>query len=330
MRHPSRHLRCGMSLVELLVVVAILGLLAVAVLPTVASTTESRRTREAARVASSFIASAQSRALGRREWSGFRVVPSGGGNVALDLSLVDVPPPYRGDTASAEIAVAPPAANATMVSGTGVGTALASAQTIGVGAGDLIRFADRDPWYRITSIDYTTAVIEFAKRGSAGQTSSNTPWPPDGNQPFEIALAPVSYGTAVTLGEGRVIDITQSGFDDAGIYTPFNAGTVTVLFDGTGRLRQLIRPGVSNPTTAPGPILLLVGRADRAGQSYNASAGGNDDSIGANWQYADSFWVMINPGTGSVHQAACDPPTTNDPVASQSFVRSYLSAGGGS
>jgi type II secretory pathway pseudopilin PulG len=318
-----------MSLVELLVVVAILGLLAVTVLPTVASTTESHRTREAARVTSSFIASAQTRALGRREWSGFRVVPAAGGNVAFDLTLVDVPPSYRGDTVGARISIPTPGAGTTLIGTAAVGVTLTQAQTLGLGVGDVIRFADRDPWYRIGGIDYAAGTIVFEKRTAAGQASTNTPWPPAGNQPFEIALAPIPYGTAATLGEGRVVDITWSGFYDAGVFTPFNAGEVTVLYDGTGRLRRLVRPGATAPTDAPGPIFFLVGRADRAGQPYNAAAGGTDDSLGANWQYSDSFWVMINPATGTVHQAACEPGH-DTPAESQFYVRSYLSAGGGS
>lgn len=325
----SVHHRRGMSLVELLVVVAILGLLAVTVLPTIASTTESRRTREAARVASSFIANVQTRSLGRREWSGFRVVPAApGSNVAVDLTLVDVPPSYRGDTVGAQLDVAAPVPNAISSTATAVATGLAMAQTLGVGENDLIRFAGRDPWYVIRSIDYSAGAIVFEKRQTAGQTSTNTPWPPTGHNPFEIALAPVPYGSVLTLGDGRVVDITWSGFYDAGSFTRFNAGAITVVYDGTGRLRRLDRAGAA-PTDAPGPILFLVGRADRAGQDYSPNANGQDDSIGANWQYSDSFWIMINPAAGIVHQAACDPGH-DDVEESQSFVRSYLSAGGGS
>jgi prepilin-type N-terminal cleavage/methylation domain-containing protein len=325
---PPYHRR-GMSLVELLVVVAILGLLAVTVLPTIASTTESRRTREAARVTSSFIASAQSRALGRREWSGFQIVPAGTGNVAIDLTLVDVPPPYRGDVVGAQISIPMPGLNSTTLTGTAVGSVFAHAETLGVTRDTVIRFADRDPWYGITDINYEARTIAFQKRGAAGQSSTNTPWPPSGNQVFEIAMAPAPYGTGVTLGEGRVVDITWSGFYDTGNFTPFNAGPVTVLYDGTGRLRQLIHAGPSSPTGTPGPILFLVGRADRAGQLDPLTFSATDDTTGCNWQYSDSFWVMINPATGTVHQAACDPTATGV-EASQSFVRAYLSAGGGS
>lgn len=331
MRRMLFYHRRGMSLVELLIVVAILGLLAVTVLPTIASTTESRRTRDAAQVASAFIASAQTRALGRRESSGFRVVPAAAGsNVALDLTLVDVPPSYRGVDLNARLAVAPPVANATSCTATSVDSALELAQTLGVGADDVIRFADRDPWYRIESVDYEAGAIVFEKRAAAGQASTNTPWPPTGNQPFEIALAPMPYGTAVTLGEGRVIDITWSGQDVTGVFTPFNAGTITVLYDGTGRLRQVVHPAASGflTTDSPGAVFFLVGRADRAGQPNPATFNATDDTTGCNWQYSDSFWVMINPATGTVHQAACEPGH-DTPKESQFYVRSYLSTGGG-
>jgi len=320
--------RRGMSLVELLVVVAILGLLAVTVLPTIASTTESRRTREAARVTSSFIASAQTRALGRRDWSGFRVVRMGSGNVALDLTLVDVPPPYRGDVVPTEVQFPQPMAGMTTVTGTIASGSISAAVAGATPAGTPVRFGGRDPWYSVTRV--TSSLIEFAPRTTVGQDATNTPWPP-ASQPlaFEIATTPVPYGLAVTLGEGRVIDITWSGYvaPGTGSYMPFAAGDVTVLYDGTGRPRRVVHVG--GTTDTPGAVFFLVGRADRAGQPNPATFQPTDDTTGCNWQYSDSVWVMINPATGTVHQAACDPSATTE-TASQSFVRAYLSAGGGS
>jgi len=241
---------------------------------------------------------------------------------------VDVPPSYRGDTVGALISIPTTGTGTTLTGTAAVGVTLTQAQTLGLGSGDAIRFADRDPWYLIRSIDYLAGTIVFEKRRAAGQASTNTPWPPAGNQPFEIALAPTPYGMAVTLGEGRVVDITWSGQDVTGVFTPFNAGTITVLYDGTGRLRQVVHAGLSE-TDSPGALFFLIGRADRAGQPNPATFNATDDTTGCNWQYSDSFWVMINPATGTVHQAACNPTATTAP-ASQSFVRSYLSAGGGS
>jgi prepilin-type N-terminal cleavage/methylation domain-containing protein len=325
MRPPLIHRRRGMSLVELLVVVAILGLLVVTVLPSVASTTESRRTAAAAQVATAFIASAQTRALGRREWSGFRVVPTAGGsNVALDLKLVDAPAAYRGDTMAAAVHLPPPVAGMT----TGTATITTGSFSAAVEPGNLVRFGGRDPWYAVAAA--TATEVTFTRRSNVGQSDTNTPWPPTGIQPFEIDLEPIPYGAAVTLGEGRVIDLRWSGIYDGAFTPPFDAGAITVLYDGTGRLRQVVHPGNTGgeTTVAPRALFFLVGRADRAGETNPGTFDATDDTTGCNWQYSDSYWVMINPATGSVYQASCDT-TTNDPVASQSFVRSYLSVGGG-
>lgn len=322
-----------MSLVELLVVVAILGLLAVTVLPTIASTTESRRTREAARVTSSFIASAQTRALGRREWSGFRVVRAVGTDTALDLTLVDEPPTYRGDAVPTFVRMPTAVATTVTMTGTVVTGSISPTVANAIAKRSPIRFGGRDPWYALESISPTT--ISFSRRDAAGQENTNTPWPPaNQNLEFEIGGSPVALGTAVTLGEGRVVDLGASGYvaPGTGSYTPFASGDVTVLYDGTGRLRRLVHGSPAVTTEAPGAVFFLVGRADRAGQAFDSSAGGTDDSLGANYQYADSFWVMINPATGTVHQAACDPTAVQPDaiVKSQFYVRSFLSAGGGS
>jgi prepilin-type N-terminal cleavage/methylation domain-containing protein len=69
--------RRGMTLSELLIVVAIIGLLAVTVLPALGTTTEARRSREAARLVSGYCARAQGAAIGQADWTGLMITPSG-------------------------------------------------------------------------------------------------------------------------------------------------------------------------------------------------------------------------------------------------------------
>jgi len=331
MLRPSVHHRRGMSLVELLVVVAILGLLAVTVLPTIASTTESRRTREAARIASAFMASAQTRAIGRREWSGFRVLPAAGNaNVAIDMISVDQPPAYRGDTLPATITITDATSDA-LASGTASSGSLFSAGLLNISAGNLIRFNDRDPWYKLGGPP-SDSLVELKFNDSAGKGATTTPWPPTG-QPltFEIALSASQRGAPVALGEGRVIDIRGSGVDDSGSgFEQFLTGPIDVLFDGTGRVRRVTGATGTRPETdQPGAIFFLIGRADRAVQTNPDSYDANDDTSGCNWQWADSIWVMIAPANGAVYTAACKPGQSS-PLASQEWVRQFLSTTGGS
>lgn len=295
---PTSHFRRGMTLAELMVVVAIIGLLAVTVLPALSATAELRRGREAARMVSSFIAKAQSRAIGRREWSGFQLVATGATSyAALDLVLADVPPVYRGDTVPALLRISgTPSSSTRTVSGTS-GQLLLSG-SLPVLQNDLVRFNAQGPWYELSANATTGTSVNFRIRGdleglakvnakaeSAGQKQHNTPWP-SGNDAlsFEILRQPVSVGSPVALAEGRVVDLYWSGFGPpltvggTATYRRFetvttgsltlnaSAGaTTSILFDGTGRARQIqVKTAASTDRlVVTGPIFLLIGRADR-------------------------------------------------------------------
>jgi prepilin-type N-terminal cleavage/methylation domain-containing protein len=334
--HSDR--RAGMTLVELLVVVAIMGVLAVAVLPNLANTGENRRSREAARMVTSFISKAQSRALGRLEWAGFAMVPIGPSSQAsLDLFLADVPEAFRGDgvnaTASGNLTAGK--FNLTFTNAFTSGTALTSMFV----QGDLIRFDGRGPWFSLltqpTLTSATTATSSCTLRTAdaadamAGQTVWNTPWPaPSVQHTFEILRQPQRSGSPLSLGEGRCIDLSWSGYGQQATYQTWGIlppnTTVFILFDGSGKPRQVVA-GASR-VIPDGPIFLLIGRADRAGRLAD-SLSASDDTVGANWQYADSSWVAIDPFTGLCKSAPCAKGAASV-AASQAYIRAALSTGG--
>jgi prepilin-type N-terminal cleavage/methylation domain-containing protein len=327
--HDQR--RAGMTLVELLVVVTIFGLLAVAVLPNIANTADDRRTRESVRMITSYVAKAQSRAIGRQEWAGFTMVPPNATSTfAIDLFLADVPIAYRGDTLTAGVTVTPSTATEQTLSFTGAFVA----GVPNVAAGDLIRFDSRGPWYELTANAAafrlrTDATIDAL----AGQNQYNTPWPAPSpaTHTFEILRQPTRSGSPLSLGDGRCIDLYWSGYGPAATYATFGASggyaagtSATVLFDGSGRVRQL---SLGTSRFAPsGPVMLLVGQSIRAGQAF-AALNPSDDSVGANWQYPDSFWIAIDPASGIAKAAECAAGAA-DVVGSQAFIRSELSTGG--
>ena len=343
MLKPLAHRRAGMTLVELLVVIAIIGLLAVTVLPNVASTTENRRSREAARVTSTFFAKAQSRAIGRPEWAGVTIVPTNANVLySIDLFQANVPQVYRGESYASTATIS------SIDTGFARGLTFTPDTTIptprNVQSGDLIRFDGRGPWYELSGTGAGTRV-QF--RGTTGiqsatemvsQTERNTPWPTTGiGHPFEILRQPVRNGSAFTIPDSRCVDLAWSGFGNSTYTrfvnpgTPVTVPTVTVLFDATGRVRQIFTQNAAgaNRVTVTGPVYFLVGRVDRASNDPTLAStyDGTDDTKGFNWQYGDSYWIVIDPASGMVKTAECLPKQT-DVISSQLFARSETPTGG--
>ena len=312
------HRRVGMTLVELLVVVTILGLLAVAVLPNLANSSDARRTREAARTVSSYIAKAQSRAIGHTEWAGFWLVPpttNSTASFALDLFLADVPQVFRGDSLPTLVS-----GTVTPAGGFSISLGSLNGSTVSGTTGDLVRFDGEGPWFNFATANLVTL------RSDVNQTVLNTAWPSPASHTFELLRQPIRAGSPLSLADGRCVDTYWSGQGTASSYVGFGAspGNIAVLFDGTGRLRQLVVNAAR--ISINGPLFLLIGRSDRAGQSY-ASLSSTDDSLGANWQYGDSFWIAIDPLTGVAKVAECTPAATV-PFASQTYIRSEILATG--
>lgn len=349
----THHRRAGMTLVELLVVVAIIGLLAVTVLPNVASTTENRRSREAARVASTFVARAQARAIGRPEWAGVSFVrPPTNPNAtfAIDLFQSSVPQVYRGESLASTVTIPFDLADPTT---TGLTRRVSWSDPIpparNVVPGDLIRFDGAGPWYELGTNAMTVMLRSNSTGDRTGQTDRNTPWPTVGvGHAFEILRQPVRSGQAFTIPDGRCIDLAWSGYGNSNFQRFLDSpgvvlSAITVLFDATGRVRQLFTEDNSGSRreTFTGPVYLLVGRVDRAANDPWApsSFDGQDDTKGFNWQYGDSYWIGIDPASGIVKTAECRPVPGTFGVAdtaalnlamgtSQQFIRAEMPAGG--
>jgi type II secretory pathway pseudopilin PulG len=114
--------RGGVTLIELLVVITILMMITAAAIPLIAPSVQNRRVREATRLVSSYFAAARARAAETGRPVGVMIQgftaglasstsPTAGTtnyNFSMNLSMVETPVPYAGDTVSSQLAVLQP------------------------------------------------------------------------------------------------------------------------------------------------------------------------------------------------------------------------------
>lgn len=329
-----------MTLLELLVVVAILGLLSVVVLP-VLDGGPVRATRTAASAVRGLVARAQSQSIGRENACGLWIEPLSA-EAAIDLAIARQPAPYRGDTSDAAVSLSGPAASDTMLlrfsAAAAVTTLTAPLDPPYATTGDFIEFEGSPDRFRLVCPNPPTVDgCRVALRPEAGQTTSNTLWPTptiEGSgtswHAFSIIRRPRPLAGGLSLGSGLAIDLAWSGVgtqrfgrttlegdgsstadtaDDLPPLGTYAAGqAVAIMFDRAGMVGEI---GFFNTTTSRAagsgipaevrtppwaPVFLLIGRIDRCGQGYQPTL--SDDASGANWQHAESFWVLIDPKTG--------------------------------
>ena len=321
----------GMTLIELLVVISILGLLTVVVLPALSGNRENTANRNASQQVSGLISQSRNDAISASRHAGFTVMSS-----ELDIARCRVPPPYRGDlfTSTVQFRASPPPNIFP-----GFGGDLLNIVTANVQPGDLISFRGQPQRYEIASSPTPGPAGFNIQYLSAGGT---TPWTPTGvDMTFSIERQPRVVGSTVTLSTESSIDMRWSGYVALGSYTTFWDGNpppstptnvipkVSVLFNERGALREIVRYNpatfVVNRIVPDGAVFFLIGRVDRRNQDYDPAAGpsASDDTLGANWQYPTSYWVVIDPVSGQTRIAECFQGATT-PEASQQYVREGL------
>jgi prepilin-type N-terminal cleavage/methylation domain-containing protein len=324
--------RRAMTLVELLVVVVILGLLGVTALPAINASGPKRRLRDAAATVESHFNQAVSKAVGGRNGHGAWLQASGtaanspttilsfcaGGTEASGTATLTL--------ASATATSCTVSLNPSFATLTGTASFLQGTPPVGC----LVQFAGFPYDYTLTSGTTLTLV------GSAGATL----WPAADNGtytgsislPSTLAIPPGKATSGKTvLGGNTCVDLPASTIGVLGYSPnterPSNNSPLIVTYDSLGRVKSIIytRAGTSvvkqrrlDPRT---PVALLVGLRDQVGAAQEPVP--TEQNPGANWQRADSWWVVIDPRTSATFRVETAPNAPNLQAA-QRFIRQTL------
>ena len=331
----SRTNRFGMTLIELMVVIAILGLLAVTVLPVFNGSPNKALLRNAAATVESHVAQGFSKAIGSRTGYGLWIAQS---NTSATLSIEN----YCTTLAFCSgMSVAQVTATLTVpTSGTSQSIGVSLIPTVStlfpgsqVPSGTLISFLGLPYEYELQSPSGTSVCM----RTSQNQTPFNASWPQvSGTIQLQcgISIPPARiFGRKTLLVGNSCVDLSCStvgvyayspSIDQIGPTSP-----LIITFDPTGQVKSAMYSILGSSSTMPQqrridtrtPIALLVGMRDQVGQAYISPP--TDDTPGTNYQRKDAFWVVIDPRTGTA-MIIENYPNATDISKAQTFIRQTL------
>jgi type II secretory pathway pseudopilin PulG len=204
----------GVTLVELLVVITIMVLLLGVVLPLVQPSLEGRNIREAARQVSTFLMSAQARAISTGRTVGVVLIrDSINANLAYQLKLAETPAPYAGDTVSAVAIFDTTIPNRVYLGPTATDVNPIIANRL-VAAGDLIKFNYRGRKHTISQIGNNGTLFYVDVVSQDGSPLLAT------NGPFQIYRSPrITASPPLELPSDACIDLSLSGIEPTGTFT---------------------------------------------------------------------------------------------------------------
>jgi Tfp pilus assembly protein FimT len=315
----------GVTLLEILIVLTIMLMITGATLPVVLPALQNRRMREGSRLVSTFISGARSRAIEAGRPVGVMFERLNGLPMAAQLSYVELPAPYSGDTVNSKLTLSAASVNGVVPVG--------SVTFNLVRFGDRIRLDSKGPLYLLASAitypdpkvgqvvgDPTSAPWYLMDPASPGVAASNISpgYAIATGVAFQVFRQPVkSTASPLQLPEGVIVDLLSSGVGLSGIFpttipavamwgtTPPLTWDPVVMFAPSGRLDYVTGPvgALQRPT---GPIFLLIGKRellpDVTRNQLDENVSPDPAALpSAATLYLDSFWVSISYQTGQVH-----------------------------
>lgn len=279
--------RQGVTLIELLIVVAVMTILMGIALPIIKHGIEGHRTNSAAQIVRNQFRLAAALAAERNEPSGVALIVDPGSSAAMVVGvLAPVPARYCGDIVG----------STAFVSRTGP-TGL-RAQLADGSAGSLIRPGDE---IRFNHLWDRCHVVAVSAAGPTWILDLRVPTCPPAlnaplytaHYPFVVFRKPTSVTTKTEVPRGTCVDLSASGYGAADIQFGTGASvTATMFFDvqPNGSISSIRFAGSAVEQVPAETIHLLIGEVDGAG-IVNAG-------LPENVRLSHANWIRIHPRTG--------------------------------
>ena len=330
------HSRSAFTLIELLIVVAIILLLAALTLPSLKGILKDQRISQATRLVQGFVESARARAIGSGRpvaaiFERFSEVDGDTGlQTCVRMSIGEVFPPYEGDWANTVGTLVDTDSdgypNALDVPG-----AQGASLTAIVTEGDTIQLGGHNFAFNITGTPAAVGTnIRVLFENPAKTPVYNPPnatvfinkeegrWPTVAgttNVSFRIYRKPSkSMAGSVVLPRGTCIDLGWSGAGVGGTELATSVAKMTakrsiyLVFDSRGTLGAVYEFQQSSSTSATDPLAaalgvvhFLIGRTDQV--NVSGAPLSDSDDVQSNILDTANKWVSINAFTGRVYSS---------------------------
>jgi prepilin-type N-terminal cleavage/methylation domain-containing protein len=326
--------RRGVTLLELLIVITILGLVTATTIPLMLSGVDQRKAKEAARLVSGYFATAKARAAETGKTSGVMILRFPGGIVAngtsIQLSMVECPAVYAGDAENSVVTVA-----GGIVTFNPSGSPAVDNYATNVHVGDIIRFGYQGRTYFLTGNGSQTAGQPLTGNTSnlmATDYSGIVAPPMPNGVSFQVTRQPTKSAVPpLQLPEGVAIDLVQSGGGMgspplsppttaplAG-YIPLDGNPIILTFSPSGTTDLIFYNGTSQGHPIS-PLCLLIGKPDQV-----AATPGFDTNLFD----GTSLWVAVTPqGRVITAENAINNAATTT-AGARAFIYGYGTGSGG-
>ena len=318
--------RAGITLIELLIVIAIMLVIVGIAIPSIRTLTEGDAIREASRQLNLFIESERASAVENGFGGIWMERNEKDPNKVTRIYRVKKQDVYTGDFADSVAVVTPPSGNTFNANFSGGQNILFDPKygDSGININDLIQFGGSGPWYPIVAINpaggnyQVTCRLDYGKftgTGGAQDGFSTVAAPPAGSLTYAVQRSPSrSIASAFELPKGTFIDLSNSGFSvrtNAGNYSggqdflwpglPAGHGPIVIMFRNDGSLDR-VYDGIGASVFPPSSIFMLVAE--------------DPQNLDLNHNYLDNLhniWVSISRAKGVVvsSQIAASPTGTN-------------------
>ncbi len=288
---------CGLTLVELLVVILIMSIMLAIAVPIVRPPVEARAVREGARMLSTALTSARTRAIQTGRPVGVMFEPSdAAGRTAAVLHYVQVAAPMSG----------------ALTLGDGSGTFTHDVPT-------LVQYA------KIPGSESFGGTIKLDYQGHSYPVTlvtSNqlTLGPVDGMLPlradYKFQFYPPPKKSSLfplQLPTRAVVDIGASGVGSSGQFSPGSGTPVMVTFTPTGEVDRIYHGDAPAGEELDEPLYLLVGKPGKTQYDQDESDYSSDPDPEStarevnNLLDGENIWIKVDPRTGAVSSAEIRP-----------------------